>query len=127
MSAGGSACDAGYKAKCKQVERRIKEMIFLNAALENELRECRLNVATFRADRKILLSKLLALDKAGEASGGGDGRDLSNGASAAPAPVKKTPAAKSKATASAKSEVAASKRKKAEAPAAEPLQAPSRP
>ena len=52
-----------YKAKCKQVERKIKEMIFLNAALENELRECKQNVLTSRSDRKILLNKLLSYEK----------------------------------------------------------------
>lgn len=62
MSAsGGTRHD--YKKKCKQMERKIKEMIFLNAALENEVREIRQSVLTSRADRKILLNKLLSYER----------------------------------------------------------------
>lgn len=53
----------GYKDKCKQLERKIKEMIFLNAALEDEVKECKQNVTRSRADRKILLNKLLSFEK----------------------------------------------------------------
>lgn len=38
----------------------MKEMMFLNSALESQVRECKGRVSQARSDRQILLNKLLA-------------------------------------------------------------------
>ena len=113
-----SAPDDCYRSKCKHLERKIKEMIFLNAALEGELRECRDSVAASRADRKLLLNRLLAFQRtenghleppAATAAGVPLAIPTSNGATSA-----KKAGGKSRTTV-ARSEASNSKRRKADA------------
>lgn len=51
---------AHYKAKCHKMEEKIKEMVFLNTALESQAGQYSLRVRHARSDRQILLNKLLA-------------------------------------------------------------------
>ena len=53
---------AHYKAKCHKMEEKIKEMVFLNTALESQAGQYRLRVRQARSDRQILLNKLLAYE-----------------------------------------------------------------
>lgn len=59
-----------YEAKCRKMEEKIKELLFINAALETEVSQTRLRVKRARSDRQILLHKLLEYeareDKASE-------------------------------------------------------------
>lgn len=52
-----------YRDKCTQLEKSIKEMLFLNAAYESEIHTTQLKLARERADRNILLHKLMAFEK----------------------------------------------------------------
>jgi hypothetical protein len=53
---------AHYKIKYHKMEERIREILFLNASLESEINETRLQVKRARSDRQILLHKLLGYE-----------------------------------------------------------------
>lgn len=106
-----------YSIKCKLAERKIKEMIFLNAGLEEEVRECRQRVTEARADRQILLNKLLSFDKSLLTNGHAHDSSASNGhlppfSSTTPAVGKKGGGGRGSRAAGPKSESSGGKRKK---------------
>ena len=55
--------DQIYRSKCSSLEKKIKEMVFLNAAYENEVHNMQIKLAGEKSDRNILLRKLLAYEK----------------------------------------------------------------
>lgn len=55
--------DQIYRSRCSSLEKKIKEMVFLNAAYENEVHSMQIKLARERADRNILLKKLSSYEK----------------------------------------------------------------
>jgi len=52
-----------YKVKCVKLEKKLKEVVFLNAALESEVDETRDKLADAREERRFLLNRLLSYQK----------------------------------------------------------------
>jgi hypothetical protein len=52
-----------YKSKCEAIQKQIKEVIFINAALQSEAYQCREKVNQLKIERKFLLNKLLEYEK----------------------------------------------------------------
>ena len=52
-----------YKQKCETIHNTIKEMVFLNAAIQMESRECKNQLSRMKVERKYLLNKLLEYEK----------------------------------------------------------------
>jgi hypothetical protein len=52
-----------YKAKCRKIERRMKELVFLNTALDSELIDYKNKIAEASDERKFLLGQLLGHQK----------------------------------------------------------------
>lgn len=57
-----------YKQKCAKTEKKLKELVFLNAALEAEVNETHAKVAEVKEERKFLLNRLLSYQKEGSDS-----------------------------------------------------------
>lgn len=49
-----------YKIKCARLERQIKECVFINAAIDAEVKDCKRRLETEKVKRKVLLKKLLS-------------------------------------------------------------------
>ncbi|KAI1287626.1 hypothetical protein HDE_09966 [Halotydeus destructor] len=52
-----------YKTKCSKIEKKIKEMVFVNAALEAEVRNSKNELDESNEERKFLLNRLLSYQK----------------------------------------------------------------
>lgn len=59
-----------YKLRCSKLQKQIKEMIFLNAALQSEVEDNKKKVSQLQEERKFLLNKLLAFQKEVFSDGG---------------------------------------------------------
>jgi len=51
---------AHYMAKVSKMENQIKEIMFLNSALDNQLTDMKLKVSQARSDRVILLNRMVS-------------------------------------------------------------------
>lgn len=49
--------------KCDSIEKQTKELLFLNAALQSQIEETKVNIGIAKAERKFLLNKLLFYEK----------------------------------------------------------------
>lgn len=57
------ADDRDYKVKCRSIQAQIKEMVFINSALQGRINEFREKIVTAKNERKFLLNKLLSYEK----------------------------------------------------------------
>ncbi|XP_074600164.1 uncharacterized protein LOC141854399 [Brevipalpus obovatus] len=57
--------DRDYKVKCRSVQAQIKEMVFINSALQGRINEFREKIVTAKNERKFLLNKLVSYERGG--------------------------------------------------------------
>lgn len=67
-----------YRDKCSHLEKKIKEIVFLNAAYENEVQNMQIKLAREKADRNILLKRLLTHEKTSTSNDGSLKYNISN-------------------------------------------------
>lgn len=57
-----------YKLKCSRIQKQIKELIFINSALQDECTHNKEKLSSSRSERKLLYTKLVAHQKQNQAN-----------------------------------------------------------
>ena len=79
-----------YKAKCRSIQAQIKEMVFINSAVQGRISDFREKIVIAKNERKFLLNKLLSYERTS-----GTGNEITSTKILHNALSKKTPSKKS--------------------------------